>query len=83
MTRPTFLMCIGLPGSGKSTFAKRYYPNILHLENDMFFDGGSVNVDRIKRSEGLARFEELLGGSVHKHNVITLGFYDNTKEFCS
>ena len=26
----------GLPGSGKSTFAKRYYPNILHLENDMF-----------------------------------------------
>lgn len=26
----------GLPGSGKSTFAKKYYPNILHLENDMF-----------------------------------------------
>lgn len=43
--------------------------------------GGSVNVDRIKRSEGLSRFEELLGGSVHKHNIITLGFYDNTKEF--
>lgn len=43
--------------------------------------GGSVNVDRIKRSEGLARFEELLGGSVHKHNVLTFGFYTNTKEF--
>ena len=43
--------------------------------------GGSIDVDRIKRSQGIERFEELLGGSVHKHNVITLGFYNNTKEF--
>ena len=43
--------------------------------------GGSINIDKIKRSEGLSRFDELLGGSVHKHNVLTFGFYENTKEF--
>lgn len=26
----------GIPGSGKSTFAKQKFPGILHLENDMF-----------------------------------------------
>ena len=26
----------GWPGSGKSSFANRQWPNILHLENDMF-----------------------------------------------
>lgn len=26
----------GLPGSGKSTFARRSFPGVFHLENDMF-----------------------------------------------
>lgn len=43
--------------------------------------GGSINVDKIEHSQGIERFEELLGGSVHKHNVLTFGFYENTREF--
>lgn len=27
----------GIPGSGKSTFAKSHFPGVLILENDMFF----------------------------------------------
>lgn len=45
--------------------------------------GGSINIDRVQRSSGLVRFEELLGGSIHKHNVVTFGFYENTKEFAT
>ena len=42
----------GLPGSGKSTFAKRYYPNILHLENDMFcMNEGIYNFNKDKAKD--------------------------------
>ena len=42
--------------------------------------GGGVNVERLRRSAGLDRFNELLGGSTHKNTVFTFGFIDNTKE---
>jgi hypothetical protein len=42
--------------------------------------GGGVNVEKIQRSSGFDRFEELLGNSVPKNSVITLGFLDNTQE---
>lgn len=41
----------GLPGSGKSTYAKTHYPNALHLENDMFhYHNGKYEFD-IKRQK--------------------------------
>lgn len=36
----------GLPGSGKSTFAKARYPEAVHCEADMFFElGGEYRFD--------------------------------------
>jgi hypothetical protein len=34
----------------------------------------------LKKTIGGDRFEELVGGSIHKNSVITLGFYDSSKE---
>ena len=42
--------------------------------------GGGVDTNKIERTEGLARFNELLGGNVHKNPVLTFGFINNTKE---
>jgi len=41
---------------------------------------GNISVDKLKRTRGGDRFEELVGGSIHKNCVITLGFYDSSKE---
>lgn len=40
----------GLPGSGKSTFAKTAYPNYVHFEADQFFvdKAGIYNYDKSK-----------------------------------
>lgn len=42
----------GLPGSGKSTRAKREYPNFVHIENDMFLmeDGQYVFTDKRRKN---------------------------------
>lgn len=43
----------GLPGSGKSTYAKTHYNGTLHLEADMFFMKGNAyryNGDHIKQA---------------------------------
>ena len=42
--------------------------------------GAGVNLDRLKKSAGLDRFNELLGGSRHKNTVFTFGFLDNSEE---
>jgi len=40
----------GLPGSGKSTYAKKNYPNALHLENDMYhYHNGVYEFDNNKQ----------------------------------
>ena len=41
---------------------------------------GSIEHEHLVRTKGGARFEELVGGSVHKNCVITLGFYDSSEE---
>lgn len=50
--RPVLTLLIGLPGSGKSTFAKTI-PNASHYEADMYFIGpdGQYVFDRGKLSE--------------------------------
>ena len=47
--QPFLMLVIGLPGSGKSTFAKTV-PNASHYEADMFFvdENGNYNFDRTK-----------------------------------
>lgn len=44
--------------------------------------GGDVNTERLERSAGLARFEELLSGNKYKNTVITLKLYDDSYESC-
>lgn len=46
---PVLTLVVGLPGSGKSTFAKTV-PNASHYEADMFFvdKDGNYNFDRMK-----------------------------------
>lgn len=44
--------------------------------------GGGVSEDRVARTAGLPRFQELLTGTSAKQNVITLRLYDDTKEAC-
>jgi len=42
----------GIPGSGKSTFAKNHYPDYHHLETDMFFNvDGIYKFDKNKLAE--------------------------------
>jgi len=42
----------GIPGSGKSTFAKETYPDYNHLETDMFFVvDGEYKFDKSKQNE--------------------------------
>ena len=42
----------GLPGSGKSTFAKKMFPLSLHLETDMFhIHNGRYEFNREKRTQ--------------------------------
>lgn len=45
--------------------------------------GGGVNDERLRRSAGLARFEELLGGNKCKDTVVTFTLYDDSKEACT
>lgn len=49
------LLVRGIPGSGKSTFVKRNYPQFLHLENDMFHidDEGHYCFDRRRQDEAV------------------------------
>lgn len=35
--RPTLVLVRGIPGSGKSTYAKNTYPTYVHLSTDMYF----------------------------------------------
>ena len=44
--------------------------------------GGGANEEQIRRSAGLTRFEELLGGNKCKDTVITFKLYDDSKESC-
>ena len=41
---------------------------------------GNISVDKLQKTIGGDRFEELVGGAIHKNCVITLGFYDSSKE---
>ena len=42
--------------------------------------GGSVDVNKLNITKGGSRFEELLGGAIHKNTILTLGFYDSSEE---
>ena len=42
--------------------------------------GGGANEEQIRRSAGLVRFEELLGGNKCKNTVVTFKLYDDSKE---
>ena len=44
--------------------------------------GGGANEEQIRRSAGLTRFEELLGGNRCKDTVLTFKLYDDSKESC-
>ncbi|MGI5841623.1 MAG: hypothetical protein ACOX6N_05400, partial [Patescibacteria group bacterium] len=44
--------------------------------------GGGANEESIRRSAGLVRFEELLGGNRCKNTVVTFKLYDDTRENC-
>jgi adenylate kinase family enzyme len=37
MSKSRLIIIRGLPGSGKSTFAKSYFNGYIHLEADMYF----------------------------------------------
>lgn len=73
------LIIRGLPGSGKSTFAKSLWPQFHHVEADMFFvDGdGKYNFDAKKHKEAhdwcYSTAERLLanGESVAVSNTFT------------
>lgn len=41
---------------------------------------GSIEKDHLKRTSKGGRFEELVGGAIHRNAVITLGFYDSSEE---
>ena len=44
----------GCPGTGKSTFVKEAFPNILHLENDMFhYHNGSYLFNQRKQNSAI------------------------------
>lgn len=50
----TLSLVRGLPGSGKSTFAKRHFPGVLHLENDMYhYHNGVYTFDESKVTDGI------------------------------
>ena len=42
--------------------------------------GGGVHVKKIKQSEGVDRFEELLGGNKNKNTVLTFVLYDDSEK---
>ena len=44
--------------------------------------GGGVHDERLLRSSGVDRFEELLAGNTNKHPIITFTLYDDSKEAC-
>lgn len=44
--------------------------------------GGGANEEQIRRSSGLTRFEELLGGKKRKDTVVSFKLYDDSKESC-
>ena len=44
--------------------------------------GGSVDEERLDRSTGVIRFEELFGGSRSKNTIIKINLYDNSRESC-
>lgn len=76
----------GLPGSGKTTYAKKYYPYHVHLEADMFFgDPYCFDSTKIKQAHQWCQ-EKTLEAVENKHNVVVsntfikkweMSFYEN------
>lgn len=47
------LLVRGVPGSGKTSFVREHYPNMIHIEADMFFDmynGGQFDPAKLKEA---------------------------------
>lgn len=44
--------------------------------------GGGVHMERLERSAGVDRFEELLGGNKNKNPIVTFTLYDDSKDSC-
>lgn len=60
MTRPRLQIVRGLPGAGKSTFAVKNWPHLLHLEFDFFCMRGGLYAFGDKRNtEGQAWLAKL------------------------
>lgn len=48
------LLIRGWPGTGKTTFVHKMFPNILHLENDMFhYHSGEYEYNQYKMKEAI------------------------------
>lgn len=48
------LLCRSIPGCGKTTFVNKTFPNILHLENDMFhYHSGEYEYNQYKMKEAV------------------------------
>lgn len=88
MTKPTFIMLVGLPNSGKSTWAKEYikeHPDTVHLAADVILRGlmGKLNLDFnrvfMKHSKLVSSIMEegLLSLLLDGENII----YDRTNSF--
>lgn len=56
----------GIPGSGKSTFARKNFPNILHLENDMFhYHNGEYEWEAENQKDAMAWCVETTDNALH------------------
>ena len=52
----------GLPGSGKSTFARKHFPGILHLENDMLrMKSGRYRFDQDEQNDRMSKIADMTG----------------------
>lgn len=50
--------------------------------NSIHKHAGGVDENRVQRTQGADRFNEILGGAVNHNTVITIGLYDDSKESC-
>ena len=66
----TLYIIRGLPGSGKSTFARTKFPSLLHVENDMVHidDKGNYKFDPKRTSESMEFCMDTVSLAM-KHNV--------------
>jgi predicted kinase len=63
-----FVILMGIPGSGKTTYAKKFYPGYVHISSDQYLDVADTNMER--KAASIRSLVWVLADAPHTNVVI-------------